>query len=69
MLPPWQEELQNHFTRRNYNNRFKNKKEPGFVPMTGQFNKKLDSVLFDTERSLEELLLTESDNVFKNIGT
>ena len=37
--------------------------------MTGQFNKKLDSVLFDTERSLEELLLTESDNDFKNIGT
>ena len=40
------------------------KKEPGFAPVTGQFNKKLDSVLFDAERSLEELLLTESDNVF-----
>ena len=40
------------------------KKEPGFVPVTGQFNEKLDSVLFDAERSLEELLLTESDNLF-----
>ena len=40
------------------------KKEPGFVPVTGQFNEKLDSVLFDGERSLEELLLTESDDVF-----
>ena len=69
MLPPWQGELQNHSARRNFNNRFKNKKEPGFVPLTGQFNKKWDSVLFDAEKSLEELLSTKSDNAFKNIGT
>ena len=30
------------------------KKEPGFVPVTGQFNKKWNSVLFDAERRLVE---------------
>ena len=37
--------------------------------MTRQFNKKWNSVLFDAERSLVELLLTESDNVIKKIET
>ena len=37
--------------------------------MTGQFNKKWNSVLFHTERRLVELLLTESDNVIKNVET
>ena len=41
------------------------RKELGFVPVTGKFNKKWNSVLFDAERSLLELLLTESDNVIK----
>ena len=45
------------------------KKEPGFVPVMGQFNKKWNSVLFDAERSLVELLLTESDNVIKKSET
>ena len=37
--------------------------------MTGQFNEKWNSVLFDTERRLVELLLTESDNVIKKVET
>ena len=37
--------------------------------MTGQFNKKWNSVLFHTERRLVELLLTESDNVIKKVET
>ena len=45
------------------------KKEPGFVPVMGPFNKKWNSVLFDAERSLVELLLTESDNVIKKSET
>ena len=45
------------------------KKEPGFVPVMEQFNKKWNSVLFDAERSLVELLLTELGNVIKKIET
>ena len=45
------------------------KKELGFVPVTGQFNKKWNFVLFDAERRLLELLLTESGNVIKKIET
>ena len=45
------------------------KKEPGFVPVMGQFNKKWSSILFDAERSLVELLLSELDNVIKKIKT
>ena len=45
------------------------KKEPGFVPVMGPFNKKWKSILFDAERSLVELLLTESDNVIKKSET
>ena len=37
--------------------------------MTEQFNKKRNSVCFDAERSLVELLLTKSDNVIKKIET
>ena len=39
------------------------KKDPGFVPVTEQFDKKRNSLFFNAERSLVELLLTESDNV------
>ena len=45
------------------------KKEPGFVPVTEQFNKKWNPILFNAERSLVELLLTESDNVVAKIET
>ena len=73
-----QESLRYHHEKENYKiilqeeiltASLKIKKDLGFVPLTGQFNKKWDSVLFDAEKSLEELLLTESDNAFKNIGT
>ena len=37
--------------------------------MTGQFNKKWNSILFDAERRQVELLLTESDNVIKKVET
>ena len=43
----------------------KMKKGFGFVPVTGQFNRKWNSLLFDVERSVVELLLTELDNVIK----
>ena len=69
MLPPSQGELKNQSTRRNYTNQFKNNKEPAFVPVMGQFNKKWNSILFDAERRLLELLLTEVDNVIKKIET
>ena len=35
----------------------------------GQFNKNWNSILFDAERSLVELLLTESGNVIKKSET
>ena len=37
--------------------------------MMGQFNKRWNSLLFDAERSMVELLLTESNNVIKKIET
>ena len=39
----------------NYTNRFKNEKKPGFVPVTKQFNKKWNFVLFGAEWRLVEL--------------
>ena len=41
------------------------KKEPGFELVTEQFDKKWNSVLFNAERSLVELLLTELSNVIE----
>ena len=54
-------------TRRNYTNLLKNKQDPGFVPVTEQFNKKLNFVLFNAQRCLVELFLTKSDNVIAKI--
>ena len=45
------------------------KKSEFITPLPEQFNKKWNSVLFNAERSLLELLLTESVKVFAKIET
>ena len=45
------------------------KKSEFIIPLPEQFNKKWNSVLFNAEKSLLELLLTESVKVFAKIET
>ena len=68
----FQKSLRYHHHKENYRislqegiipTRLKIKSEPVFVPVIEQFNKKWNSVLFNAERSLVELVLTKSDNV------
>ena len=43
------------------------KKEPAFVPVTDDFHRKWKSVLYDAEKRLVKLLLTESEKVITGI--
>ena len=43
------------------------KKEPAFVPITDDFHNQWQSVLYDAEKRLVKLLLTESEKVITSI--
>ena len=73
-----QESLRYHHEKENYKiilqeeiltASLKIKKDLGFVPLTGQFNKNEIPYFLMLRRAWRELLLTESDDAFKNIGT
>ena len=43
------------------------RKDPAFLPVTDGFQQKWDTILFNAERHLVELLLGETDSVIKKL--
>ena len=62
-----QRKLYREFRRRNYTSRFEDKNKLAFQPVSEDFEFKWNSIIFNAERSIVQLLLYESEKVIGKI--